>query len=205
MKKFIFMTLAVIAFLFTACKGNVNEPVKEDPNDSTKTDTTAVVARYDYEPEADTTIIYDPDGIIGYYNDSTRTFSIDIVNGYGYILNIIANYNSDSTRYFGDFTVDSVAAPNTVMHSNGWVFDSENDSVGAPTPTCAYKYMTGTASNSIIDTAAGVYYVVSGSMTITDSTMTADFKSKNGSTLKVEYPKEILWVDANKFENIRRR
>jgi len=190
MKKIIFMMVAVMALLFTACKKDTpTDPVNPDP----KPDTTVVDTPYILEPAVVTAFTYNPETVIALYNDSVNMFQVfvtDSVNNYA--LCIVANYINDSTHFYGTFNVDSVYTnPGIVWYSTGMV--ALNDSVNMLMPS--YAVATDTAGN--IDYTQGVYFITAGSMTITDSTFVANFTSRKGSTFTVNFNKAITLIDMN--------
>lgn len=138
---------------------------------------------YSFEPTTTTTFTYAPAAITATYDDAVGYFTMDIEGEDAFVLCIGANYTAEGEKT-GTFPVDmDTEAAGTVWGSAG--FDGQY----------IYRTFLGEFTpEGYIDDANGVYYVTGGSMTVSEEGLTANFTTKFGSTVTVNFEGEINWV-----------
>lgn len=135
------------------------------------------------EPQTPTTFSFAPTSLTGTYIDSYGYFVMNIEDENAYTLCLAANYQAEEPYREGTFPVDmDNSAAGSVWGSAG--FDGEY----------VYRTFLGEMEDGYI-VSDDMYFVTSGSMTISQTGLTANFTTKYGTTVTVNFEGEIDWVD----------
>lgn len=140
---------------------------------------------YLYEPQTATTFSFAPTAITGQYYDSYECFYMNITDASNdYTLCLGANYQSAEPYREGTFLVNMDAeAAGSVWGSAG--FDG----------TYVYRTFLGELDEDGYIAGDAMYFVTAGSMTISQTGMTANLTTKYGTTVTVNFEGEIDWED----------
>jgi len=140
---------------------------------------------YSYEPTTATTFTFAPTEINGTYYDSESCFALNIADESNtFVLCTGANYTEAGEKE-GTFPVNM---DNTVAGA-AW------GSAGYDGQYIYRTFLGEYTEDGYISAENGIYYVTAGTMTISETGLTANFTTKYGSTVTVNYTGTITWAD----------
>ena len=139
---------------------------------------------YSFEPTTQTTFTYAPTAITATYDDALGYFTMDITDeSNAFVLCTGANYTAEGEKT-GTFPVNM----------DGEAAGSVWGSAGCDGQYIYRTFLAEYDEDDYIDVEKGVYYVTGGSMTVSEEGLTANFTTKFGSTITVNFEGEINWV-----------